>query len=126
MGLTPRQLREAKRYLSSEQYRMASKYRDRFDDVAINMHHRNIQEMLTRKGFVPSRSDVKAFRKNCKCGAHNSVDLWFKFLPSHGYGGDGPALPSKASNGSAATTRPHASSAGQDGWTVVRHRRRKA
>jgi hypothetical protein len=50
------------------------------------MHHRNIQELLMGKGFKGGRSDHAAYRKNCNRGAHNSVDLWFNYLPSMGYG----------------------------------------
>lgn len=88
MGLSARQLAFAKRHLPAHQYQLAAKYKDSYEDVAVNMHHRNIQELLIKKGFTPKKYDFKAYHRNCNRGAHNSVDLWYDYLPRMGYGDD--------------------------------------
>mmetsp|Transcript_19 Transcript_19/g.27 ORF Transcript_19/g.27 Transcript_19/m.27 type:complete len:159 (+) Transcript_19:68-544(+) len=86
MGLTARQLAYAKLLLPLQQYLMAAKYWNCYDDVAVNMIHRNIQELLVQRGYVPNKGDHRSYRLNSERGAHNSVDLWYKHLPKNGYG----------------------------------------
>ncbi|GAB5354824.1 hypothetical protein AAMO2058_000152500 [Amorphochlora amoebiformis] len=107
MVLTDRQLDFAKAHLPAEVYEMAKYYKKRTDDVAINMVHRNIQEMIMKKGFVPNRLDHKSYRTNCENGAHNSVHLWYNYLPRKGYGPPGSRNPDPKCDKKPATTKGH-------------------
>mmetsp|Transcript_22850 Transcript_22850/g.44583 ORF Transcript_22850/g.44583 Transcript_22850/m.44583 type:complete len:173 (+) Transcript_22850:112-630(+) len=85
MVLTKRQLAFSKKVLEDKHFAMAAKYFDRGDDVAINTYHRNIQELLVKKGFRANREDYKSYHWNCEHGAHNSIGLWYDYLPCNGY-----------------------------------------
>mmetsp|Transcript_8429 Transcript_8429/g.16537 ORF Transcript_8429/g.16537 Transcript_8429/m.16537 type:complete len:223 (-) Transcript_8429:282-950(-) len=85
MVLTKRQLAFAKKVLEDKHYAMAAKYWERGDDVALNTYHRNIQELLVKRGFRANRDDYKSYHWNCEHGAHNSIGLWYDYLPHNGY-----------------------------------------